>query len=348
MPVKPTFLERLVLYRLNRGPAAMVDLLDAGSFRALALAHDLGVFEALEKPRTVENLADVVDADPTALEVLLEFLRVNDYVLQAGDRYERTGTTERWLTDDGEANLAPWFTFWQDVVFPFWDRHLETTIRTGEPLETLYEWLDDNPELWPTAQRGFRAAATLVADPVVDELEVPEGATSLLDLGGGHGLYAAELCEHYPDLSAVVFDRREALEVAEAEASERDLADRLRTRGGDYLTDDLGGEYDLVLVFNVTHAHDAETVQELFERVYEALEPGGRIAVLDQFKGGGRLNVGETAVALIALTYQVTLGRTVHDADAVARWLRDAGFREIGRTGLRRDPGSELVQARKD
>ncbi|WP_436932234.1 SAM-dependent methyltransferase [Halosimplex halobium] len=221
----------------------------------------------------------------------------------------------------------------------------KTAVREGGPPLTLYEWLDDEPELWPTAQRGFRAAATLLVDPVADELDLPGGATTLLDLGGGHGFYAAELCERNPGLSATVFDNPAALDVAEAEARERGLTDRLTTRGGDYRTDDIGGGYDAVLLFNVLHGHDPAEVRALFERVHGALAPGGQIVVLDQFEGGGRMNVGRAAVALVSLTYRATLGRGVHDADAVAGWLRAAGFEDVERTGLRRDPGSELLQA---
>jgi hypothetical protein len=57
------------------------------------------------------------------------------------------------------------------------------------------------------------------------------------------------------------------------------------------------------------------------------------------------MNVGRAAVALVSLTYRATLGRGVHDADAVAGWLRAAGFEGVERTGLRRDPGSELLRA---
>ncbi|WP_123539033.1 methyltransferase [Halosimplex salinum] len=348
MPVQPNVVERLAIYRFDRAPSAIVDVLDAGSFYAVALAHDLDVFATLDRPRSVGELAAEIDADPAALGDLLRVLAANGYVERDGGAFVRAATTERWLTDDGAANLAPWFTFWRDVVFPFWNEYLETAVREGGPPLTLYEWLNDDPDLWPTAQRGFRAVATLLADPVVDEVDLPGGATTLLDLGGGHGRYAVELCERNPGLSAVVFDHPDALAVAETEIGDRGLADRMETRGGDYRTDDIGEGYDAVLLFNVLHGHDEAEVRALFERVHDALAPGGRVVVLDQFRGGGRMNVGRAAVALVSLTYRATLGRGVHDADAVADWLRAAGFGAVERTGLRRDPGSELLQATRE
>jgi hypothetical protein len=48
MPVRPNLIERIATHRFGRAPSAVVDRLDAGSFPALALAHDLGVFAALD------------------------------------------------------------------------------------------------------------------------------------------------------------------------------------------------------------------------------------------------------------------------------------------------------------
>lgn len=42
MPVRPNLLERLLLYRLHRGPAPMLDLVGAGGLRAVTAADDLG------------------------------------------------------------------------------------------------------------------------------------------------------------------------------------------------------------------------------------------------------------------------------------------------------------------
>ena len=59
MPVRPNLIERIAMYRFGGPPSSVVDSLDAGSFPTLALAHDLGVFAALDD--------------------LLRFLTANDY-----------------------------------------------------------------------------------------------------------------------------------------------------------------------------------------------------------------------------------------------------------------------------
>lgn len=347
MPVRPNLLERLLLFRLEMAPGPILDLFGAGGFEAVCLAIDVGVFETLSgEPLSASDLATRLEADENGIETLLAFLAAQGYVAEDGGRYRNTSMTETWLTPASKTNVAPWFAFWRDLVFPFWRRHLETTVREGEPPKTIYEWFDEEPGRWETAQRGFRAAASVVVEEVADKLSVPDGPARVLDVGGGHGLFAIELCRRRPDLEAMVFDHPEALDVAREEIAAAGLEDQIAVQGGDYWTDDLGDGYDLALVFNVVHAHHGEANVRLFERVGDALAPGGTVAVLDQFEGTGRTPVGRAGVAFVDLTYLVTLGAAAHPYDDVADWLRAAGFGSVRRTSIRRaGPGNTLVEA---
>lgn len=353
MPVRPNVLERLLLYRLHRAPAPMLDLAGAGGLRAVTAAADLGVFESLAvEPATPRALARRLDCEESAMEMLLGFLAALGYVSGSGGRYGLTATTERWLLAESDVDLTPWLRFWTDLVLPFWDEHVESALREGGPPETIYEWLDDRPGGWRTAQAGFLAAARLTADEVVAAATVPRGATALLDVGGGHGLYSVRFCQAHPALAATVFDRPPALDLAREQVAEAGLEGRIECRGGDYTTDDLGmgsGDgYDLAMLFNVVHAHSPGENRALVGRVADALAPGGRVVVMDQFEGSARMPVARAGIGLVGLTYLVTLGARVYPADEVGEWLADSGFGAVERTGLRSAPGVSLLEARKE
>ena len=349
MPTDPNLLERLLLFRLNRGPAPVLDLFGAGSFEALTMALDLGLFEALaDGPATPAALAARFEGDERGLRTLLAFLAAQGYVAETDGRYRNTAMTTKWLTTASDTNVAPWLSFWNELVFPFWEQHLERAVLDGAPPVTIYEWFDEEPTRWETAQAGFRAAATLLVDEVTESVDVPTGASRLLDVGGGHGLYAVELCRAHPDLTATVFDNADALEAARREIRAAGVEERVDTTPGDYWTDDLGTGYDVALVFNVVHAHDDAANRRLLRRVAGALKPGGTVAVLDQFAGSARTPVGRTGLGFIGLTYLATLGAETHPHEAVAEWLRAAGFEDVRRTPIRRaGPGNTLVQATK-
>lgn len=364
MPVVPGLLERLA-FRANLAPAAMLDVHGAASLHAVALADDLGVFAALDGPRTLADLAAALACDEDGLRRLLDALVAVGYVGRSGDEYWRTRTTERWLTDDGDTNLAPFARFWVEVVLPYWREHAVSAVRGGGPDESLYDWLGDDGAGWATTQAGFRAAASLLVGPVADALGDVSGAR-VLDLGGGHGAYALELARR--GASVTVVDRPHALEPTSEVVA--DAAVDVTLVAGDYLDGELwrrladpdldvdgvgdvdhdpavgdaNAGYDLVLLFNVLHGHPPAAAATLLEYAAAALAPGGRLAILDQFGRGGRSSVADVGVALIDLTYLITLGGGTLAADAVNRWLGDAGLSAVETDRFRRAPGVQLLQ----
>ncbi|PSQ11967.1 hypothetical protein BRC93_03485 [Halobacteriales archaeon QS_5_70_15] len=91
-----------------------------------------------------------------------------------------------------------------------------------------------------TLHAGFRVAGSLACDDALAAVPVPEGATRLLDIGRGRGLYPVAFASEYPALSAVVLDHpavEPSFEATLADAPGVD--DRVTFRSGDYRTDDL-------------------------------------------------------------------------------------------------------------
>lgn len=327
----------------------MLDLFSAVSFESVSLALDIDLFEALtnaEGPLSAEMLADRVDAHPNGIDILCSFLVTEGYLTTAGEGYRLTGMTGKWLLADSETNMGPWFTFWNELVFPFWERELETAIREGEPSQSIYEWFDEEPDRWEVAQDGFRATASLLVEDVADTVTVPDGATQLIDIGGGHGLYAMELCHRHPRLSATIFDVPGAI-AAIGNDIPTGIADRVRTQAGDYFTDSLGTDYDIALLFNVIHAHEPAENIALFEQVADALASGGRLIVLDQWEGSGRTPVSRAGLQFVALTYLTTLGANAYTIEEVASWLRGAGFVDIQRQSVGPLSGLAIIEANK-
>lgn len=345
MPVRLNAIERLVWLRFNRAPGPLLDLFGAGGFRAVSLGLKLGLFDALaDDPRTPAELARQLDLDARGLEVLLGLLEPLGYVSRSNEVYEVTPMTRAWLAPGSRTDIGPWLRFWDELAFPYWDRVFEQAVREGQPPTTIYEWFDEEPARWETAQRGFLAVARLMAPEVVARVSIPAGASTLLDVGGGHGHFSRVLCNEYPGLSATVFDTPAVEPIVRETATAAGLGDRLTFTAGDYLADALP-DCDVALVFNVVHAHTPAENRELFDRVGAALAPGGRLVVLDQFDESSRFSTVETALGFVALTYFVTLGGRIYTPAEVERWLREAGFARVRRRPLRRTPGVGLLEA---
>lgn len=335
-----------MLFRLNRGPGAILDLFGAAGFESVTLARKLDVLQTLasEGPLSAPELAARTNTDPEGLARLCDFLVAERYLTRSGAGYRLTGLTERWLIDESAADMGPFFTFWDELVLPFWELELETAVREGAPSRTIYEWFDEAPGRWDIAQAGFRSAAALLVDDVATAVTVPAGAERVLDVGGGHGLFGFELCRRHSSLSTTIFDLPGAIE---AVGVPDDLDERVETVAGDYHIDDLGKGFELALVFNVVHAQDPAANTALFRRVADALEPGGRIVVLDQWAGFGRTPMSRAYLRFISLTYLTTLDADIYPAEAATGWLEDAGFTDVSSTSVGPLSGQAIIEVTK-
>ena len=348
MPVVPNFMERLIFLRLNQAPGPALDLVGAGTFRAVATALKLGVFDALdEQPRAAADLASKIRVDQRAVTVLLDFLTATRYLKRTNEGYACTAMSTKWLSHKSPTSFASFFDFYHDFVYPFWDTHIEESIRTGKPSTTLYESLDQTPNGWKSAQEWFLALAKTMGDEIVNKAKLSPTPRRLLDVGGGHGLYTVKFCHEYPTLSATIFDRPEPSAVARETVANEKMESRISVMAGDFWRDDLGSGYDTVLLFSIIHANKPEENIELFKKIAGVLNPRGQVVILEQLSEPMSTNAVGALVQFLGLTFLAALGGQTYEYDEVAKWLSASGFSSVKRVKLRRAPGASLVLAKK-
>ena len=102
--------------------------------------------------------------------------------------------------------------------------------------------------------------------------------SSLLDVGGGSGIYSVAILQQNPQLRAIVWDRVEVLKVASEFGQTYGVADRLELRAGDMFADPVPGDCDVVLLSNILHDWDVPECRTLLNRCADALPTGGRLA----------------------------------------------------------------------
>jgi tRNA (cmo5U34)-methyltransferase len=111
----------------------------------------------------------------------------------------------------------------------------------------------------------------------------PGASPSILDIGAGTGLLSALLLQRYPDASLTALDiSEEMLKVAKKRFAGNT---NVRYIIGDYVTTDLGGRYDLICSALSIHHLMHEDKRDLYQRIYQALNPGGIFVNADQAAG---------------------------------------------------------------
>lgn len=120
------------------------------------------------------------------------------------------------------------------------------------------------------------ASAKLTGETIAKELNLTTTASRSLDVTGGHGIFSAIFCQHYPGLQATILDSPVALETARDLVKQHPLTQRVELIEGDLWQADWGGDCDCVLLFNILHHFDLETNMKLLQLAGQARKPGGR------------------------------------------------------------------------
>ncbi len=232
----------------------------------MATAVRLGLFEALKEPLTVEALCLACDILPEPTHPLCGLLSELGLLSRWGAQYKNTPLSSIYLT-----TASPWFqgAVIRDIQngFFLWD-HLETVLKEGPVAVEEETFFEDG--LVDSLAAEILCGELQKTVTTVAGLSAFKKARSLLDLGGGHGLYAIALCQENPDLRAIVFDFPDIATKAEAVLKTHG-AHRVDFVSGNLFADDFGAGHDVVLL----SYNPGGKSPDLLNKIADALNPGG-------------------------------------------------------------------------
>jgi hypothetical protein len=236
------------------------------SFHAVMAAHELSLFTSLKDTGDVPAIAREKGLAPHLCTLLCEALVADGFVKKEDGLFV--------LTEYSRTYLLPESPFYQGHALAFM-RHLaglwsglSKIIRNGPIIFEKEQLFHDLiiPSMGDMTRCGLlqEVCSRVAAIPGFRD------ARSLLDLGGGHGLYAIAFTCLNPDLYAVVFDLPHVCKKTE-EYIRSYQADRVNILPGDFNLDPLGSGYDIVFSSSNPGGKDPS----LISKVAKALNPGG-------------------------------------------------------------------------
>ena len=343
MPVKPNFLERAAFYSLNAAPGSLLDLAGLFAYQAASTANDLGLFETLaERPYSAQGLATQLQLQERGLLALLDALESLGYVEVQNGRYQNSKMVQKWLIEDQNFDAQAMYLFWNAASRDL-TPHTAEVIRSGERPFDFYDWVEADPDLSEAYQRMLMMNAKMGGADVIKHLKLPDGKTSLLDVGGGHGTYTTLMCQKYSQLHGTILDSYAGLETGRRMAAEKNLAARITLQKGDMFKTDWGEGFDMILLFNVLHQFDIDMGARLLKKAYHALKPGGKVAVLDQITGKISGSATNALIRLVALQYYLFIDGRVFSQDDLTAMANEVGFGGIQFHKLQKLPGNSLM-----
>jgi SAM-dependent methyltransferase len=291
--------------------------------QVLFAATRLGVFDALAAgPRTAEQVASQCAAAPDHMGRLLQACVALELVERDGGGYRNAPLAARFLVSGSDQYLGSWVRFMGDFYRPWGG--LADAVRSGHPVEDGFARLAAGQEYTRHIILAMHEYAMGPGREVVGRLALP-GRQRLLDVGGGAGSYSILLARTNPELHAVVFDLPSVVGITQEVVAQHGLGDRITTQAGNYLQDDLGTGFDVVLLSNMLHQEDPATCRRLLARAAGALVDGGTLIVQLSFLNRDRTGPVWAVLQSLQLLLSYEGGRA-YTTDDILEMLPGAGF----------------------
>lgn len=301
--------------------------------KILLTAVKLDVFSVLDgRGRTASEAAEKLGADVRALELLLNALVAVRLVSKSGDLYANTPVATTHLVKHGPQYVGHLLLL-HDAEWGNWGK-LEEAVKTGRSPVTQHVFETD-PALGANVLSVLHRIGQQSGPDLAKRLALGEAQT-MLDLGGGAGTNAIAFCQIYPQLSATVFDLQTTLPLTERTVKDAGLEGRVALKAGDFNRDPLGGPYDVVLMSDILHYQDLVTNAALVKKIYNHLNPGGRLIIKDRFLDASGTSPAWTAAFAVHILVNTEQGACYRTAEAM-QWMHDGGYgsvEEIERTAV--------------
>lgn len=288
-------------------------------------ANELQIYDQLVKPATAEEVAGNLKLSRKGVERMLNALAGMEIVVKEGARYHLHPDWNKYLAKTGEKSMQKWIALVTSHL-PLW-QDLPKFVRTGQSIRSIMDTLGNDPEKMESFTDAMHDKAVKATWAIARELPVGE-AKHLLDIGGGPGTYSLEWAKLHTHLKATIFDIAPVLKISNKYIARYGLHNRVTTKSGDFLKDDLGSGYDLILLANVLQMYDEEQAKNLVHKAAQALDPGGRIIVHGFYTDDNETSPLHDALFNIHMGL-LTPGGKAHPVRDKIKWLESAGILDI-------------------
>jgi hypothetical protein len=253
-------------------PGPLYEKLDAAirglrEFSLISAAIDLGIFDVCATPVTAQELAFRISSDVEMCGLLCETLVMEGLLTGKNGKYSDTAMTSTYLTTS-----SPYSQVY----------YIRQLARMGEDLWTPLARIVHNGPMQYDKENFFReySLPAMAENALSGRLQaVIRAVISLpgfsrfrrvLDLGGGHGLYAIALGMQRPDIEAWVFDLPHVVTLA-GNYLEQYRTENVHLIPGDFFKDSFGEGYDLI----ISSSNPSGKSIELLPKISGALNEGG-------------------------------------------------------------------------
>ncbi len=285
------------------------------------------IFDLLDGgPKTVSEIKKETGASERGLSAVMNALVGLNFLAKDKQGYfSLTPESSTFLVSTKPSFQGGMLRHGSEQLIPKW-LHLNKIVLTGEPAAAVnkeeaggdffQQFVNDIlPLSYPAAQTLSRHYNANGAG----------AAVRVLDLAAGSGVWGIAMAQGSEKVSVTAVDWPEVIPVTRKTVARFGLADRFSFVEGDLLQADFGSGHNLATLGHILHSEGRERSQALLKKTFQALAPGGTIAIAEFLVNEDRTGPLNALFFAVNMLVNTETGDT-YSFEEISSWLKAAGF----------------------
>ena len=287
-----------------------------------------GVFDLLDQsPKTAQQLARTTRASERGLTAILNALVGLQLLTRKGNRYTLTPESAAFLVSTRSPYYGAFFRHTTEQLIPKWLR-ITDVVRTGIPA-TAVNGQQDGAKFFADFVESLFPLSYAAARALGEHLRIPKATSpvNVLDVAAGSGVWGIALAQQSPHVRLTAVDWPNVLKVTERVARRHGVNGRLTKIPGDLLKVNYGNGHHVATLGHILHSEGRERSRRLLKKTFDALSPGGTIAIMEFVVNHDRTGPPMGLMFAVNMLINTQAGDTF-SFEEMSGWLREAGFRK--------------------
>ncbi|WP_421903720.1 methyltransferase [Maridesulfovibrio sp.] len=293
------------------------------AYIAFKSALDNGIFEKLEKSRTLKEIAEVIDKSEDSVERLLNVLICMGLVEYDENGYCNSAYATKYCVLSSDSYLGGVFQFSHDIFGEVFSR------QSGSLSPVSCEQPSDESIFAAGVAAGVdfvKAGAVQQNAELITTQPFFSQAQSMLDVGCGSALLSLELLKKHSTLELTLLDLPPVIQETRKIAQKHESTHRISCVEANAFTDKIAGIYDIIFVSDALYG--AEDLQKIVEKLKKTLNKGGTLILRHMEIPEQKESALHCALLRLGGTL-IDMPGYIFPTDALLNALKAVGFQQI-------------------
>ncbi len=285
------------------------------------------IFDTIESgPKTVDEVAAATGGSKRGLRSVMNALVGLDLLKKNGsDKYELTPESAAFLVSNKPSFMGGMAAHTSNQLIPSW-LQLSEVVATGKPASSVNRQ-DGGEAFFQELVSNIFSMSYAPAKALAQHLAFGDSGAPVrvLDLGAGSGVWSIALAQSSPRVKVTAVDFPGVLPITQKHADRFGLGDRYTMVPGDLGTVDFGRNHNVITIGHILHSEGEERSKKLLRKCFDALAPGGTIAIQEFLVDSDRTGPPMSLIFAVNMVVNTDNGDT-WSFEEISGWLKEIGF----------------------